>query len=246
MKRIIKLSSFFLLFLPLFFGSCKKENMCDCIKRTGKIIKETRQISGFDKILAENNINVFITEDPVFEVTVEAGENIVPLIITEIIDGTLCIRNKNRCNWTRSYKKPLNVYVKMPKLIYLTSDGTGDVKSLNTITTDTMDVETKNSGNIELSVNCLLVDSHMHGSGDFTVHGRTNEHHISVGGTAYMFASDLQTNYTYIHSYTLGLSYVRASGLLICRIDEKGDIFCYGQPNEVQKIQNGPGQLYIQ
>jgi hypothetical protein len=206
---------------------------------------DVRHLNGFDKIVVENNLNVFITEAPEFEITVEAGENIVPLIKTEVVDGILFIRNKNRCNWTRSYKKPLNVYIKMPRIKYITSDGTGDVISTNTITTDTLDIMTKNSGNIELTVNNLLVLSHMHGSGDLKIHGSTSEHDVSIGGTAYIYADDLETTYTYIHTFTLGISYVRASSLLICRIDEKGDVFCYGNPATVQKTQNGKGQLYL-
>jgi hypothetical protein len=241
-KRSHLIGIFFLLALS---GACKKENRCDCIKRTGEIIMDVRHPGEFDKILIENNLNVFITEAPELEVTVEAGEHIAPLIKTEVVDGTLIIRNKNRCNWTRSYKKPLNVHVKMPKLKYLTSDGTGNVTSTNTITTDSLDIQTKNSGGIELTITNLLVRTHMHGSGDVTIHGSTSEHDISIGGTAYIFAGDFETAYTYIHSYTLGISYIRAYSLLICRIDEKGDIFCYGNPANVEKTQNGTGQLYL-
>lgn len=244
MKRIKPLL-FFLMLLTVLISSCKKENRCDCIKRTGEIIMDIRHPSGFDKIFLENNLNLFVTEGPVFEVKVEAGEHVAPLIRTEVVDGTLYVRNKNRCNWTRSYKKPLNVYVTMPRLVYVTSDGTGDIKSLNTITTDTLDIQTKNSGNIEISVNNARVRSHMHGSGDVTLHGRTDEHDISIGGTAYIYAGDLETGYTYINTFTLGISYIRASNMLICRIEDKGDVFCYGNPTVVQKEQIGSGQLYL-
>jgi hypothetical protein len=133
----------------------------------------------------------------------------------------------------------------MPKLVFVTSDGTGDVKSLNTITTDTLDLQTKNSGGIELTVRNLKVLSHMHGSGDVVLHGNTEEHDISIGGTSYIYAENFQTSYTFIHAFTLGKSTIRASSLLICRIDDKGDIFCYGNPLTVQKTQNGTGQLYL-
>ncbi|HEX8516953.1 MAG TPA: head GIN domain-containing protein [Bacteroidia bacterium] len=241
-----RLYTCFLILAVLTFSACKKENRCDCIKRTGPIIRDVRHINGFEKILVEDNLNVFITEDPAFEVTVEAGENVAGLIRTEVVDGTLFIRNKNRCNWARSFKKPLNVYVKIPKLTYLTSDGTGDVKSLNTITSDTLDVQTKNSGNIFLTVNNMNLLSHMHGSGDVTFNGIATDHYASVGGTAYLYAGGLQTNYTYIHSYTLGLSYIRANNLLICRLDDIGDIFCYGRPATVEQTKNGSGQLYFE
>lgn len=232
------------LFLIALFPSCKKENRCDCIKRTGSIVTETREINGFDKIFLEDNVTVFITQDSFFEVKVEAGENIVPLIKTEVIDGTLFIRNKNRCNWTRSYNKPLNVFIKMPIIKYITSDGTADIKSLNTITTDIFDVQTKNSGNIELTVNNSKVISHMHGSGDLTLSGTTIEHACDIGGTSFLNCKNLQTANTWVHTFTTGLCYVSTSNLT-CLIDNVGDVYCYGSPGTVQEIKKGAGQLYL-
>ena len=233
--------------LALFFIGCKKENACDCIKRTGDIITETRSISGFDKILVEDNLNVFITQDSVFEIKVEAGENIVPLIKTEVQpDGTLTIRNKNRCNWTRSYKKPFNVYIRMPVIKFITSNGSGSIKSENTITTPEFRVEVQSTGSVELDVNNSQVVTYMIGYGDLTLHGITHNHSCTVGGNGFLYCSDLVTNYTYLHAYTNGLCYINVTGMLDCIIDSECNVYCYGNPGTVQKKQNGEGQLYLQ
>jgi hypothetical protein len=240
------ISIFAAVILLQFFCSCKKENMCDCIKRTGSIVNVSREITGFDKIVVEDNVNVFITQDSTYAVEVEAGKNIEPLIKAEVTGGTLTIQNKNRCNWTRSYDKPLNVYVKMPVIKYITSNGTGNIKSLNTITSISFDVRTENSGNIELTVNNSKVISHMFGYGDITLHGTTSEHDCSIGGNGFLYCSDLHTGYTWVQSFTTGLCYVNASNLLICQIEQIGDVYCYGHPTMVQKTQTGSGQLYLQ
>ncbi|MBK7183583.1 MAG: DUF2807 domain-containing protein [Bacteroidetes bacterium] len=227
------------------FNSCKKENMCDCIKRTGKIIQEKRTLGEFTKVEAEDNLNVYITQDSVQEVMIEAGENLVPLIETELQGGTLFIRNKNRCNWTRSYDKPLNVYLTMPKIEYITNSGTATLRSLNTITQATFDIETKNSGDIELTVNNTNIISHIFGSGDVILKGTTNQHYCDIGGTAYLYCKDLNSTYTYIHTFTIGPSEVKATGTLDCKIDGKGNVLCYGNPSLVQQSGKGPGVLYI-
>jgi hypothetical protein len=234
-----------LMLVLVFAASCKKENRCDCIKRTGEIITETRLLSGFDKIYVEDNVKVMLTQDPAFEVKVEAGKNIAPLIKTEIIDGTLYIKNKNRCNWTRSYDKPIIVYVKMPIIKYITSDGTDTIKSVNTITTDVFDVQTKNSGSIELTVNNSKIYSHMHGSGDLILSGTTIEHACDIGGTAFLKCANLQTTNCYVHTFTTGLCYVTASNLTTI-IDYVGDVYCYGNPANIQTVRKGKGQLYIE
>lgn len=244
MKTFKYIYFFATLFLIALFASCKKENMCDCIKRTGTIITETRIISGFDSIWVEDNLNVFITQYPAFEVKVEAGKNIVPLITTEVIKGTLIIKNNNRCNWTRSYDKPFNVYIRMPIIYYITSNGTGDIKSLNTITTANFGVQTINAGNIELTVNCSKILSHIFGAGDLTLHGTTVDHYCDIGGTSFLNCKDLQTNYTYLHTYSTGLCNVTTNNIA-CRIDYIGDVYCYGSPVTVERTLNGTGQLYL-
>ncbi len=231
----------------VLFSSCKKENRCDCIKRTGDIITEVRTLPPFQRIFTEQDVDVFITQDPAVEVKVEAGENIAPLIETVVEDGILIIRNHNRCSWARSYKKPINVYIKHPDLRYIHSNGSGNIRSLNTITVDSFDIRIEGAGNIDLTVNNNKVISHIYGIGDLILHGNTNEHACSIGGASYLYASELTTNYTWIHTYTLGLSYVKASGILIYRIDDKGDVYCSGNPVTIQKTSNnGSGQLILQ
>lgn len=243
----MRLFSYIVVAAVLIFGACKKENRCDCIKRTGDIITEVRSLPPFDRIFTEQDVDVFITQDPSVEVKVEAGENIAPLIETVVEDGILIIRNKNRCNWTRNYNKPINVHLKHPGLKYIHNNGSGKITSVNTITLDTFDVRIEGAGNIELTVNSNQVISHIYGIGDLILHGNTLEHACSIGGSSYLYASDLNTSYTWIQSYTLGLSYVKASSLLIYRIDDKGDIYCYGHPVTVQKTSNdGSGQLILQ
>lgn len=218
--------------------------MCDCIKGTGTIVTEMRAISGFDSIVVQDNMNVFITQDPTFDVKVEAGKNIVPLITTSVVNGTLTISNNNRCNWTRSYDKPFNVYIKMPVVHCITSNGTGNINGLNAITTSELTVWIKNSGNITLLVNNSKVTTQIYGAGDVTLSGVSTNHYCDIGGTAFLNCKDLQTNYTWVHTFTTGLCYVTTSNLS-CKIDYIGDLYCYGNPVTVQKTIDNAGQLYL-
>lgn len=236
-KHIYLLSVLALLF------SCKKENRCDCIKRTGSIIIEERTIPTFSRIRAEDNVDVFISYDTVQEIKVEAGKNIVPLIETVVEDGVLVIRNKNRCNWTRSYKKEINVYIKTPSIRWISNEGTANIKGLNTLPFDTLDIQTTNSGDIDLVVNNYRLYSHIFGSGDIRLSGNVTEHLCNIGGTSYMYAKDLKTSYTYIDTHTIGPSEVSATDNLVCKIERKGNVYCYGTPTMYQQIIVGTGQL---
>lgn len=220
--------------------------MCDCIKRTGEIIDEKREVASFYKIKAEDNVNVFITQDTIQEVVVRAGKNIVPLIETAIEDGTLIIRNHNRCNWSRSYKKEISVYIKVRSIKWIINEGTASITSLNAIVQDTLDIQTTNSGDLDLKVNTSRLVSHIFGSGDIRLSGLTYEHSCNVGGTSYMYAKGLETGYTYIDTHTIGPSEIWCNGMLICVIERKGDVHCYGHPTTVNKTIKSTGQLYLE
>ena len=239
-RLIFCLSLFFLL------GGCKKENRCDCIKRTGEIVKEKRNISGFTQLLVKDNVNVFITQDSVFDVTVEAGDNLVPLITTNLDGNTLVCENKNRCNWTRSYKKPINVHVRMPTVSIIEASGTGNIVGMNKIKVPNCYILTRNSGNVELTIDTPTLTTAMHGSADVVLHGYAHDHACDIGGSGFLKAADMFTEYTYLHTYTLGLCYVYVHDLFICKIDQKGDIYAYGNPKYVGTTYNSSGKLYLQ
>lgn len=234
-----------ILLAAVFFVSCKKENRYDCVKGTGVDITETRNHIEFDKLYVEGNVNVFLTQDSIFEVKVEAGKKIIDLIKTEVRDNTLYIKDDNRCKWTRSYKRVINVYIKMPIITYITSGGTGNIKGENSITTSEIDIRTKASGNVDLMIDNKRVTTHMHGSGDVTLTGKTGDHGCDIGGAAFLQCKSLKTNFTYIRTHTSGNSYVTAYNKVECHIIDLGDVFCYGNPTTVEIYKEGEGNLYL-
>ena len=78
--------------------------MCDCLKSTGDIIKEQRFVKDFTTLVVHDNIFVTLTQDTENSLEVEAGENLLSLIKTDVDGGTLTITNDNSCNWVLSYK----------------------------------------------------------------------------------------------------------------------------------------------
>ena len=73
----------------LIANSCKKENLCDCVKSTGPTNTIYRDIKGFNCIKLQDKINLYITQGPEFEVRVDAGRNLQGLIKTELDGETL-------------------------------------------------------------------------------------------------------------------------------------------------------------
>ena len=117
-----------LLVAALILGaSCNKENAWDCVKTTGPIEEEERVIDDFSKIELNQGINLILTQSTTKRLVVQAGKNLHGKITTIVDQGTLVIKNNNRCNWTRSYKKDINIYLNVSQLGTITHNGYGKI-----------------------------------------------------------------------------------------------------------------------
>ena len=230
--------------IVLFLPSCKKENMLDLVKGTGPMVLENRDLPVFTDIqVGINKVNVFITQDDHFDVKVQAGSHLIKLVTTEVRDGRLFIENNNKCNFMRSYKDPINVFIHMPKLLHIYHAGAGTIQSQNTITGDTIDILTKSSGDVKMDINCYHVRTHMHSCGDITLTGNCSEHDCYATGNGFFHGEALGTSYSWVFTRSSGDVSVVASNLLIVDIESIGDVFYSGNPPIIEKQLAGTGRL---
>lgn len=247
MKAITSIFVFLLLPACLLLNSCKRENMFDAVKGTGKRVTETRNISGFTKIHMEDKIDVYFTQsiDSSYEVKVEGGSHLIPLIKTEVVDGELRIKNDNKFDWMRSYKKSeIKVFVKAPHLISLTSDAVGNFYCNDTLHEDRIDYSLGNSGDVYLKVDCNILNGHFHGAGDAYLSGNVhNENDFYSVGQSFINAENLNTNYTWIYYNSSGEAHIRVFGLLFAILPGSGNVYYTGTPSSIERRITGSGKL---
>lgn len=238
--------SIFLIAL-LGINSCKKENLCDCVKSTGEETTEERTPEGtFNEIELFDKVNLFIQQDTVDKIRVEAGKHLLPLVETSISNNKITIKNKNKCNWVRSYKKEINVYLSVKNLNQITYRGEGNVKSLNTITTDSIYIESWNgSGSINLSLKTKTSIAAIHnGCADITLKGYSGVSTIYSIGNGFIYADELESGYTYLYSSGVGNCSVWATKEIGVEMHGLGDVYYKGNPPSIRySIITGKGKL---
>lgn len=244
-----KFGSLFILavgFSAFLLLSCNKENRWDCIKRTGKVTEESRTLPAFNKIRLRDNVDVYIKQGPVQEVRVEAGDNLVPLIRTEVDSGILDIDNKNLCNWARSYKRgTISVYITIPEIRFIWNFGSGVISSQDTLVCDTLDIWAHQSGDVDLTLNANLIYTNQHTTGDITLKGNSAALSTWHAGEGYLYCEDLHVLNAFLHSKCSGNDYVRVQNDLVATIDWEGNIYYYGNPTVTLKG-SGIGKLIKQ
>jgi len=218
--------------------------MGDCFKSTGKIVERDRAILPFDRLEIHDRINVFLTYAPNYNLRVKAGRNLLQLIDTEVKDNTLIIENNNKCNWVRSFKKEIDVYVSTPNLRKLTYYGSADVRFTNPFVIDTLLINTHDaSGDIYLNLMSDYVELKCHtGSVSIKSEGIVNELICFMGANGRINTLNTISNKVLAVNENTGKLSVHATQELNAEIRGIGDIEYFGNPT-IKLIDDASGNL---
>src|SRR5690606_18304513 len=118
------------------------------ITGNGKVIVEQRTVRGnFDKIQVTSRIEVEIEQADEYEIVVEADENIMPYLLTEV-DGDVLDIHFDEVSIT-NYKEA-KVQVKTPHISELKSTATAEITAKNKIKTKNLTLYASSAGEIEI------------------------------------------------------------------------------------------------
>ena len=225
--------------------SCNKESAPDYLQTTGEITSVERDVEDFTEIELFNKINLFITQDTVNKVVFEAGKNLIPDIVTEVKEGKLSIKNTNKFNFLRSYKKSINVYIHCKNLLHIIYRGAGNISSTNSIIDSVFNFDCKKgTGTVELSVTAKEGHFNMHtGQCDLILHGEIGVNYVYQAGNGYVNAEDLKTGYTFVTNKGTNDLKINVDKVLFARISYLGNIYYKGNAYDVVAEITDKGQL---
>ena len=147
---------------------------------SGNVISEARNVSGFDSVALEGSGRVTISVGEGESVTVEADDNIVPLIETRVENYTLIISTRNNTNITTRNAIRINIAMNSLKAIYLR--GSGEINASG-VDGDKFEIQLPGSGNITASGTANSLNISLPGSGNVTCDGlKVKSATISLNG----------------------------------------------------------------
>jgi len=210
---------------------------------SGNVITESRSVSNFQKVdlagIGELNITIGDTES----LTIEADDNLMPLIKTSVENGTLSIGlDTARGTIGLNPTKPIRYTLQAKTLDSLVVSGAGNV-NLPSVTSDTFEIRTTGAGNItipQLMATTLTVA--ITGAGNMTLGGEVQTQDIRLSGLGNYSAGDLKSTNATVTISGAGNATVWASDSLDARLSGAGSVSYYGSPQVTQSI-SGVGAI---
>jgi hypothetical protein len=182
----MKLKSFLFLLFVLSLTACLSYGQ-KVVTGSGNVKTEVRNLPGFTGVESLGSIDVFITKADNVEVKIEADDNLLPNIITEVKGNTLIIRMKENFNYRQA--KKMYVYVAMPNITALATKGSGSIKSESKFNGDNLVIKTQGSGSIQFSFDGKRLEASTQGSGGIKFSGSVNNVDLSTNGSGSVVAS---------------------------------------------------------
>lgn len=235
----------------------------DMIEGSGTVISEQRKVQSFDRIQLTGAGDIFITQEGVELVTVEADDNLLPYIETEVRAGNLMLGYTDEV-MDRSIRpsQTIKFYVSLKEISALEISGAGDVysESMNTerlkvevdgssditfdqLTLEQFDIEVKGSSDIQVEqLTAQEVDVNINGSADVYLSGDTYEQNINIDGSGNYVAADLHSQQGNIAIYGQGEVTIWTVDILDIQIPGTGTVRYYGDP-AISFSNPGQGEL---
>jgi hypothetical protein len=232
--------------LLLVSSGCEKTPVLDCFMSTGEIIKEERQVGQFSAVVLKDNVNLVLIQSNSNRLVVEGGKNLMRNIVTEVEnDSVLTISNDNRCNWVRSYDKPITVFLEFRQLESLEYRSVGDVVNEDTLILDSLSLDVREgAGKINLKINTPLIYCSLHyGTADIVLEGNAELGYIFGDGFGRIDNRDFLVSQAFVTNRSSNDMYLSVETRLGATIENIGNIYYRGNPPDVGLNQIGTGQL---
>jgi hypothetical protein len=108
--------------------ACNSEDASDCFQTEGDLVQAEVEVSAFENILVNRDVELIVKEGPEYTVLIETGSNMLNDVEAVVIDNELQLTDHNTCNFVRDYGIT-KIYVTAPNLKRIRNSSQYEVSS---------------------------------------------------------------------------------------------------------------------
>lgn len=213
------------------------------IEGNGNVTKDVRNLGSFTAVTSGGSWDIIISYGTDKNVIVEADENLLTHIITEVKGDKLNIKTENYVNLKS--KNKIKIYVSLTTITGISMAGSGDITGIgNFINSDKTTFAIAGSGNINLEFkNIGRVGVSIAGSGNVNLKGKTEALGVSIAGSGDAICKELVADEVKVSIAGSGSAKVNASSSLKVSIVGSGDVYYTGTVTNISKSVAGSGKV---
>lgn len=209
---------------------------------SGNVITETREVSGFDAVNVSYPATVLIKQGNAESLKIEAEDNLMPNLKTQVKNGTLEIFYERENGKHVNPTKTVNITIVVKDLVDVEFTSAGELIVEN-LKTDALDVSLSGAGNIKLDK--ILVKTlgvNLSGAGSSTASGTADDLSLNISGFGDFKGKDLHNKDAQVDISGAGSATVWVDDNLDAQISGAGSISYYGSPSVSKQI-SGVGNV---
>lgn len=230
---------FFLAGVLMLMPSCRYRHGRH-ISGNGPTVTEMRNITGFTGVETRGSINIIVSQGS-YSVKVESDQSLLQYIETVVENGRLIVRFRNDVSIGDYHDA--EVYVSAPELNTFETRGSGNIKGEEKISDkNKISVIVSASGDIELKLDCPVIETKTHGSGGIKLDGESKNIFCEVNASGDVEASGLKAETAKVSIHGSGNAEVFASESLDAEIFASGDVHYKGEPKITSSV-HGSGEV---
>lgn len=213
------------------------------VQGSGKMESETREVQDFLSVSINYPAEVLIQQGKVESVKLQADDNLLPQLRTEVEDGTLFIENEEN-SWSKrvnpTERVQILITVKDLREIEFSSAGSLRVQGLKT---DELSLNLNGVGEMTLNeLDVRKLETRLSGAGNIEANGLADELDIRISGVGGFDAPDLESQVATVRISGAGSATVNVVDDLTARVSGAGSINYYGSPTLHEDV-SGAGSV---
>jgi hypothetical protein len=225
--------------LALGLTGCVNMGGWNTVSGSGNVVTEPREVAGFDRVSVSGAGELTVVQGDEESLTIEADDNLLPLITSEVHHGALSLGPRNvNLHPTRTIVYRLKV--KNLRGVDVSGSVHGDV---GTLKTDRLDLNISGSGRLNVEhLDAEALSARISGSGNTSASGRADKQQISISGSGNHQARDLKCARADAHISGSGDAEVWVTESLGASISGSGRVAYRGNPS-VDAHVSGSGRV---
>ena len=212
------------------------------MRGSGNVVTETREVSGIDAVQLAVDGTLTIHQGDEEGLTIEAEDNILPLLETRVERGTLTIRYDRRVDSIRP-TRPVRLQLAVRGLSAIGVSGSGQVEA-PALRAEKLELVVSGSGAVTLGeLQARELETVISGSGRVEASGEVGSQGVRISGSGDLSAEGLRGGDAAVVISGSGRATASVGGKLAVTITGSGELRYRGNPAAVTQVITGSGRV---